>query len=924
MPVGSSYIHQIVLPWNQLLHNGTVNVNLRLIWLFEPLIRLAGQVGSVTFALTNSMFLAFVAVFPLVTSFWILKRVIQNQVALVLVTLFYSFNPWITAQDSSGHVGIALAFGLIVVFAFPPPASAISKSLRTGLLFAIIFDLDPHIGAIALLCLLSTALLHRIGVGLPKLVENQIVDFRSLFFASLAALGCSLYWVIPDFVVARHLPYVPVTGNPTLSNIRSLSQFDDLYHLMGLRSFWWSPFSNGFYGHGGLNILLSIGLICGPMALIFLSLLSPNSHGSRVLPILWIAVPLLLTQCAHLLPWLYAILVSLPGGALFRDPNNALPLAILGLCLFATNIHLPPLKHLGMALLAAGVVATLVPWLTGDLNGYLAPLPSVGSQYEAISWINHHAESGASTLWLPAASYLTTDWSNGLVTDPVSFWTTVPVINPLEDPAYDFNPETTLATDDLESMLANGQSLKGLGRALAAAGVQFVVVRLDSLPHSVPAQYRRSLLEAQGVHLVRKFGDQYVYQMPGPIRNHATITQGISLFDGTWGGLEQALYLDPNDHNTYVNLSSILPNSNLLTDPRNILLTDDLLSSTLSLGNSTPIANTISRQELIAGNEPMYLFERNQTFSTPSVGLFAVNILGINQNTSEFCDGSRITQLIVNQQPDVGNLRYSTRWLGFMCTGTATIRFNGPVWVGRMQTLPYRDYLSRLVLIERLMSHPGSTYMLHSDQFSSTSNESVRITDDQDLLYLTAGKYHISLSCNNFCSSDHVRLLAAANLRPVTPWLTPGASMTIVANHGGNGFYNEYRLAVESRNLSQLDNVYIQRSPRRVSGTVGSVSTRNAESLTFRTSQTDSVLRLLGSPSPWTFSGEASKRFGPLPANIFGNAIGITGRTGTLDLSYLYTIERICAFVSGGTVLAIILSLLTPLLDRRRSSRHRL
>jgi len=921
VPVGTSYANQSYSPWNYLLHNGTFNPNLRLVWLFEPLGHLAGQVGSWSFSLANSTFLAIVAILPIVTAFWTLRPIVSQRLLLVILTLFYALNPWITAQDASGHVGIVLGYALLIIVVFPRPGPELMKAVRAGLLLAVIFDLDPHMGVIAGACVVTTVVLRRLSIGFNTATKNQIVGLKEFAIAMFVTLLCSLYWLMPDLAAAQHLAYVPVAGKEPTSTLSSLAQFDDLLHLMGLRSFWWAPFSNGFYGSGIFRSLLVIGLICGPVGLILRALLSTHDRGKWELPALWIMVPVAMTQCAHLFVTTYARIVSLPGGNLFRDPNEALPLMILGLCILAIDAQPVVLSRLGQTLLGVTVVASLVPWATGNLDGYLEPLASVGTQEQTVSWLNDHAGSGSSTLWLPSDSYLTTDWSSKLITDPVSYWTTVTVINPLEDPAYDFSPATTLATDDLESLLRNARSLGELGHALAAAGVRYVVVRLDSNPHSVVEQYHWSLLHIYGVHLVQKFGKEDIFEMPGPIRAFGTVTHGMTLYGGTWTDMEQALGIDPKDHRTFVNIGNLETDRIVYLSPLTTLVTDDIQASAIAIGLTTVMPLSSTRQTIVVDNELMHLYQDGQKIVVHSNGFFAMHLLGLNDGTSEECNGRKITQLAVYQQPDVG----SARWIGFNCRGSAEIRFHGSVWVGRVQSSTAKNYAERLATVESLIRHGGSAYMIPFDQFSSVTNEFAMLSDSQNPLVLPPGRYQVHIACNETCPPTRIRLLSAAKgLHPVSPELKNGAFLSTRNTPPVTAFRNEYRLLITGAGATSFEELYLEKVPQGSNKVDGAVNRHSSQSLSFHSSTPTSVISLVGSPAPWELTGAAKQSYGPLIANMYGNALGVSGQSATISLGYLTEVEIVGMVLSGATlVLCVMFLVLKAPFDRKRRDRHR-
>jgi hypothetical protein len=927
VPVGSAYGDQAASPWNLLQHNGTFNPDLRLVWLFEPLGHLAGAPGSWTFSLFNSLFLAVVALFPLATAYRTFTRAVPGRGFLtVVLALFYGLNPWVTAQNASGHVGVVLAYALLVFVVFPPAGSATVKALRLGLLIALMFALDPHMGVVGASCVLSAMVVRQLRFPLIGAVANQISTFRELLVTALTAVACSVYWILPELLVTRRLTFVPVSIHEPIATISSLARLDDFFHLAGLRSFWWMAFSNGFYEHGAASDVVEVALACGPLALLVTALARRAVRRVSALAALWVAVPVILTQWAHHSAATYARLVSLPGGALLRDPNVTLPFAIVALCGIACVVE--PLRHRTRSTIFVAVTAaaSLIPWLPGTLDSYLAPLRSVGSQAAAVSWLNAHAGPTSLTLWLPADAYIKTDWSSKLVTDPVRFWTTVPVLNPLEDPAYDFVPTTTLATEGVVSMIANGTQLDKLGRMLAATGVRYIVVRQDAEPHAVTATYAESLRRVRGVRLVRRFGKEDVFAVRGPTRARAAVSAGVTLFGGSWDDLAQTLEIDPRQDRTYVNLQGLTAVApRLMADRRTTIVTDDIQAAALAIGRSSAIPEGRARERLSVGNEVMHLYNRGEGISLVSDGLFAAHVLGLNQDVAALCDGRRIATPEVYEQPDVGANRYAARWIGFECDGTASLRFRGDVWLGSVETVAMHVFEKRLAAVRRLVAHAGSAYMLHADQFANVAGRPGALSQNQDLLYLPPGRYRLHLACKRACPPERIRVVAAAGgLRPVSAWLSAGTRLSIGDQRADAPFRNEYRVEIRGPATKIFENVYVERisSGHLIESHSPGVARGSGDSVTFTAFGLQAVIALTGSPAPWQISGDARMVFGPLIANIYGNVFGVSRPSGTLSLRYLHQAQLAAGAVSAVVVLSLLGYFVLRSPDRRRRGRR--
>jgi hypothetical protein len=920
VPIDRNYAAQSLYPWNSVVHNGTFNANLRLIWLFVPLGHLAGQIGSWSFALANSAFLAIVAIAPIASASVVLRRTVRRSTLVCILSLFYGLNPWITAQNASGHVGIVLGYALLPLVVFPPELTAKRSAIRLGVLFAVIFDLDPHMGFVAAVCVGTSFLLRRARMSSNASLGYQIHDFAQLGISAAVVLACSLYWLIPDISATNHLTYVPITGHEPQWTLKSLSQFDDLYHVLGVRSFWWAPFSNGFYGHAVLGIILDSFLVVGPLWILIRAIYVMDKGKSLILPMTWIAVFLLMTQSAFYSVAIYERIVSLPGGSLFRDPNELTPLFILGLLLIAIEFQDKVFSAVGVVLLSVTVVTSLLPWLSGDLSSYLRPVKSVGEQAQAISWINEHAGGNSTTLWLPADSYLKTDWSTTMITDPVSSWSTVPVINPLEDPAYDFSPSTTLATADLESLLGNGQDLGGLGHALSASGIRYVVVRRDSQPQLISTQYARSLATAQGVRLVRTFGGEEIFRMPDPVRMFATVSLGATLYGGTWTDLESALYLDPRDRQTYVNIGGLGSEAALMSAHSTSLFTSNVQASAIQIGVTKPIPQSSRDQGIVVDNEVMYLFTSGQQFVTHSDGFFAIHLLGLNEGTTEYCNGRIVSSLAVNQQPDIGYESESPRWLGFNCIGSAVVRFTKATWAGGFQTSTLKDYLERIATIEALLGHRGSTFVVSRNEFSMSSKPLGALSLPQDLLFLPPGRYRVVIECYVSCPSAGIRILIPTlGLPSVTSRLRSGELVDIREPVGRSLLQSQFRMLLSGVDITRIRNVYLEREPQLHLWNAGTINSTDRQIVSFIATSHTSVITLMSSPAPWLSSGVKIISGRALIANMFGDAVVVKGRSGSLSLNYLWRAEVVGSILSG---VALIGSLLVIIVfetsDRRR------
>jgi hypothetical protein len=826
-------------------------------------------------------------------------------------------NPWITAQDASGHVGITLSYALLIFVVRTPGRSSAIRSAVRGVILAAVLALDPHIFVLAVFLLVSMIAADWFGWTFDPLQQAReptrdllrarpsgaarARDAGALLLVTgvLAALS-SAYWLLPDVMAARHLASIPSSVAASTSVVKTLTQLDDPFHLLGFRSFWWKQFSNGFYAHGVVGLLLDEALVMGVLGIVVLYALKIRGRQGAYLGLIWFAAPLILASWARLSPDSYSVLLRLPGGELLRDPNDALPIALVGLVLMIaqlSSLGSPSTRAMSMVAAALALSASVVPWYSGSLDGYLAPLPSVGEQFRTTQWINDHASRGASTLWLPADAYLSPTWAPGPVTDPVPYWTTTSVINPLEDPAYDFAPSTTLATEALEELLISGQELDHLGTLLASSGIQFVVVRSDTQPHAVASAYAEALRTSGGVRVASRFGLETIYEVTGHIRPLAERATGVTLFDGTWQGLAQAIDIDPGLRRVYVNEAGTAQ-SPLLIGRATTLITSDTAAAALQVGTSMVVPSNVPRQELVMGNEPMYAYQPGESLTLPASGLIALHVLGLNSNVKLLCNGNHVNSPAINQQPDVSNVRYASRWIGMQCTGLAEFRFFGTVWVGSLQTSSWASFERRLQNVEVLLNRPGSAYVLFADQFVQRPRQLALVSDAQDTIELSNADYRIGATCKGPCPHGWFALVRASDGLPMSPDVdSGGAELSLRAGETG------YRIVVGGQLAGAIETVFVLR--------LGDLSALprplRANFTTITTAGKGGEVIVGGSPAPWEAESPAAITGPPVTADMYGSLILVRGRPRQLSLAYLSSSELAGLAISIASIATVLL-----------------
>ena len=897
VPVGSEYLRQVLSAWDPLIHGGMPSLNFRLVWLFVPLGALAGHVGTLSFALVNSTFFAFVSVFPALSCWTLWTRYPVNRSLAFLASIFWGFNPWITAQTASGHVGIVLAYALLIWLVFPPIASTYIRTVVRGILLAILASLDPHTAVIGTVCLITAWSVRKHKLG-PKVIADNAPSFVELILVSLVAVGLSLYWLLPDLLILRHLQHVPLQLTQSTFEVKSLSRLDDPFHLMGLRSFWWLPFSNGFYGSGISGVAMGLLLDAAACSILIAFAVSYARKKSSILQWVWIGVPVILTQWAWLSPSSYSLLTTLPGGALLRDPNATLPFAILGLMLMIVSIQEIPGSNILIRIVTYSLIATtavaLAPWVDGSLNGYLRPLTSVGGESKTVSWINANSTPSDVTLWLPATPYISPSWTKGLITDPLPYWTTAKTVNPIEDPAYDFTPSTSLSIETLQNDLVThrlGSMGNMLGKALRCAGIHYVVVQLADQPTSITSTFAQTLSGEPGIRAVKKFQNDVIYEVFHPQTLGPPNHERLVMYDGTWESLMYILAISANPSNQYVSLynaAGAYGLSRAFNNPRTVMAISDLQAAALALGpRRSPIQPELA-QGIIANNNIMYLHQPGTSITLGANGLFALQVMGLNSAIHPRCNGQLVESPLVNEQPDVSAKSFATRWIGFSCRGKASVTFMLPTWVGQTEETTKSLYNSNLNHLLTLLTHPGSVYFLKADQFASYQNGA--LSSLQDPLEFPQGSYHVGVKCQTGCGNLTIQLASANSLSPIGPPLPATGGLVTLSEPTG-----KYRVVIRGRLSGSVSEVYFVRvSPQKFDT---SRSAGLTEGIVFGTS---------GSPAPWKFTG-GTPIFGPVSSNMFNTVLVASSGNMHLTLSYITTATAVGSCSTAAVLLAAIM-----------------
>lgn len=785
VPVSRAYVNQALSLWDLHQHGGTLNYNLNQAPWLAPLAYLAGGLGSWSFVVINRLFILSAIISPMFSAAggaMLLSSVTGYRRSAIAVAcgVSYGLSPWCAAQDASGHFTTVLAYCLLPLVL---TTSHLGWSKRSAVLLggleALICSLDLHIALVAGLVA---------GIG-AVLGPGRNVLWR-LGVALVTAVGGCLYWLVPNVLTLRELPAglsIGTAGQVPVRTVAELARLDTFWNLIGGRSFWWRPFTNGLYGVGHNMWLLPAGLDIGALSLVLLAI-NAGDWQVLVLTSLGVVPPFV----AHLHPGVYLLALHLPGGGFFLDPSTWTPFYLLGiwraLCrepdrlsarrvggkherFRSRNVVRTAITVTGAAVLCVG---TLTPWVGGDLRGRLRLANVSDGEISATHWLNRRDHRGLA-LWLPTVPYISVPWASGQINDPARSWAQFRVANTYTPSYYDSSPAYNAALLDFQALLSESSSegfdlaltRRYLAATLAQADVRFVVARFASLGAEA-VQVRALLSSSAGLVAVARFRSTWVFRVEGRRVATATLAQAPTIVEPGWQGEIDALQ----------GTGRHLP-------PVTVPLYQAHLASLMGQATGSPIRVAELWDAVFGQHRPRdgYVATAHQTYMFDGVqglgeeqgsyikfgarGVAAAWVVAGRGGATLGCLGSRTTEgigrsllgalynvtgregLLVDEQPTV-----TARWIATPCTGIAILRFatrNGPSWLLGTTTMSGHQFSSTVYQVEKRLASPGSGYTMAADDLTGTGHYGVQATYRQNPLFLTGSTVRIEVPVSPFC-----------------------------------------------------------------------------------------------------------------------------------------------------------------------------
>ena len=339
----------------------------------------------------------------------------------------------------------------------------------------------------------------------------------------LAALAATAWWLGPLVLLGRYSP--PFLGwiENAAAVVKPIGLLDVLKgtshwlgHLLVPGGPWWPA---GWALSDSRSVVIASSVLAG---LSLAGLAMPIRERRFVLVTLLLGLALLVLPQSGTLagPLAGALREALDGPlAPLRNIHKADPLVRLPLAIGLVNAvrQVPVLlgrRRLGRRLsprgaplaAAALVVIAAGPALAGNVatRGTFTEMPL---QWRAAGvWLDEHADQGGAII-LPAASFGEYTWGR-TIDEPLRSLTTTPYA--VRD-AIPLTPAGTIRLlDEIQRQAQSGRELRGVGPALLAAGVKFILLRNDldtDLTGGDPVVVTRSaLLDTPGIERVAGFG----------------------------------------------------------------------------------------------------------------------------------------------------------------------------------------------------------------------------------------------------------------------------------------------------------------------------------------------------------------------------------------------------------------------------------
>jgi hypothetical protein len=816
--------------WNTFQYGGLVNYDLRTWPWLAPVAAIAGSQGTSRFALVNRVFIILSITTPLVVgtfcAAWMTRmRPRRKWLAALCGGIVFAGNPWSVAHTASGHPALVIGFGLL------PAVVLITMLGRDWKLQAL--ALGAFVGAEAALSFQAAVLAGIVVIAYLDWTHWKYA-VKTMVLTAFAALVGSFYWVLPLLLALRAVPSGGTLGSTrslSVSTVASLSQLGDPMHVLGARSVWWRPFSDGLYLSAGIGRAETLILTVSFGGLVVLASRYLNL-GDAALLIVGI-VPQLL---AHEWPALYASVVRLPGFGLFLDPSY---FAVLYLVVIwrAIPLLLAPAAHIGastrressiapsfverrrfitrvnglercwrvagafVAFLA--LFATILPWTDGDLHGALRTSPTQSALSRSVQWVNDNLSG--TTLWLPVVPYLLVDGQT--VNDPVRFWSSTPIANSYAPSYYDTSPTYGENLLDFESFFEAIGSQKSdvkmlrfsIGRVLARAGMSGLIIRRNALASVSATQLAHVVRGAPGLALAASFGPIDIYRVAAVEEGTAWTTTPPALTDAGWYGLTLA-GIGGAPHQ-----QPLIP----LYQEKIDWLIDSFRREGASIAAVVP-----GPLELLFGEAPLdvpenlqrrpwYLFDGlpgyevnpDEVVTIPADGIAAFGLVGGDQVRAT-CAGIKPPQRskssfnfdgASNTGPTSGR-----RWISLPCVGTAELHFGSGQhqWYLGSVSLTTSEFEHRVSEVASTMSSPGSAYVYTSatTTIAKLGHKSAFASLRENPALVDSGDFRLDVKGGSRCNPSR-GYLWPSGADPITVRLRGGPGVRSARVPLGKGWY---------------------------------------------------------------------------------------------------------------------------------------
>lgn len=875
VPLTHIGLRTLFLPWLWSQHSGALNANLRAAPWLGTIMALSGRLNSFQFQIINRGFILLCIVFPYLSAYNYLRSssLKAHKIQVHLLSIFYAVNPWITSQLASGHFGIVLAYAIFPLLLFLPPIRTPRQATVHGLLLTAMLCFSLHIGVFAV-----------VAVTVRSFLKYRSLSTRALVVMFAVLLVGNLYWIVPDLTIAHLVGGAPFTPKENPALVANLSRNATFWHIFSARTFWWKPFTNGFYRLQPLPQLVPSLLFIGPI--IFISGLVLSTWRERNLgkigssDLVWIALliytGLLVPLLVHSFPYTFESIISnVPLGDLLRDPTMLQPFYLIGLLAWA-SLPLPDsriisrIKSLGLSIT---LVAMLVPWGIGYLTHVMSPKTHLKGTVAAINWLNKtRVKKNERILWLPTGSYTFLNWPRGEVSNPVYTWERISSVGPALDPAFDFNSQVSLGLIQLNQDLLLGGLAGHLNKLLLHQDIRYIGILNKASSPKVTSILNNRLSKSKGIQLVKNFNGITIFRVKG-LLGTARTSNRIQLYNGTWTGLANAISASLPHHPTFISFQDATQLKKMRSNLRVGATISNIWQYLFSGLKSSVTLNTPGRKSILGNMHNAYYYTPNSVFHLKSKGIIAVEYSG-NSPLQLRCSNTTGPTL-TNQQPYFIAGPYQLRWWAKSCFGSASLYAASPIWLARISNVNISYLRRRVHALHTLLMVPGSAYIINSSSFTNVSAIKTS-TYVQNPIYLPKGAVNVDINCAGTCPSN-IKITLVPD--PVAKTLLPSApySTSVILQRKSvsvaSGLFDlpggSYQLFLQGLDQNKLLSALIQRH-----GYQGTGSKIIFKSYTPVHLKTYGTVALSTTRGPYVASQKPqSKGTTVVPASIFGAAI---------------------------------------------------